>query len=150
VLKTLKRALGAALDDPHPIPAQERRQLHLAAAVLLHEARRADYDEGHERESSAAIAGLCDLFPLERAEAADLLAQGREKAQHLNSFYAPVTVIKREFEMPDRIRLVEHLWRVSFADGSLDYYEDHYVRKIAHLLYVPNTDSMLARNRARA
>jgi len=23
------------------------------------------------------------------------------------------------------------------------------VRKIAHLLYVPNTDSMLARNRAR-
>ena len=29
-------------------------------------------------------------------------------------------------------------------------YEDHYVRKIAHLLYVPNTQSMLARNRARA
>jgi uncharacterized tellurite resistance protein B-like protein len=36
------------------------------------------------------------------------------------------------------------------ADGRLDYYEDHYVRKIAHLLYVPNTDSMLARNRARS
>jgi uncharacterized tellurite resistance protein B-like protein len=150
VLKALKRALGAALDDPHPIPPQERRQLHLAVAVLLHEARRADYDEGHERESNAAIAGLRELFTLEHAEAADLLAEGREKAQHLNSFYAPVTVIKREFELPDRIRLVEHLWRVSFADGSLDYYEDHYVRKIAHLLYVPNTDSMLARNRARA
>jgi uncharacterized tellurite resistance protein B-like protein len=150
VLKALKRALGTALDDPHPIPPQERRQLHLAVAVLLHEARRADYDEGHERESNAAIAGLRELFTLEHAEAADLLAEGREKAQHLNSFYAPVTVIKREFELPDRIRLVEHLWRVSFADGSLDYYEDHYVRKIAHLLYVPNTDSMLARNRARA
>ncbi len=150
MLKALRRALGAALDDPHPIPAQERRQLHLAVAVLLHEARRADYDEGHERESSAAIAGLRDLFTLDPADAADLLTQGREKAQHLNSFYAPVAVIKRELGMPERIRLVEHLWRVSFADGSLDYYEDHYVRKIAHLLYVPNTDSMLARNRARA
>lgn len=52
--------------------------------------------------------------------------------------------------MPERVRLVEHLWRVTFADGRLDYYEDHYVRKIAHLLYVPNTDSMLARNRARS
>jgi len=38
---------------------------------------------------------------------------------------------------------------VSFADGELSLYEDHYVRKIAHLLYVPNIQSMLARNRAR-
>ena len=56
----------------------------------------------------------------------------------------------REFSMPERIQLVEHLWRITFADGRLDLYEDHYVRKIAHLLYVPNTQSMLARNRARA
>ena len=35
------------------------------------------------------------------------------------------------------------------AEGGLDLYEDHYVRKIAHLLYVPNTQTMLARNRAR-
>ena len=51
--------------------------------------------------------------------------------------------------MPERIRLIEHLWRISFADAQLNLYEDHYVRKIAHLLHVPNTDSMLARNRAK-
>ena len=90
-----------------------------------------------------------DIFALERSQAAELLAHGRERAAQLSSFYAPVSVIKREYSMEERIRLVEHLWRVSFADGKLDYYEDHYVRKIAHLLYVPNTDSMLARNRAR-
>jgi len=39
---------------------------------------------------------------------------------------------------------------VSFADGELSLYEDHYVRKIAHLLYVPNIQSMLARNCARS
>jgi uncharacterized tellurite resistance protein B-like protein len=58
-------------------------------------------------------------------------------------------VTKREFSMPERVRLVEHLWRVTFADGRLNLYEDHYVRKIAHLLYVPNTRSVLARNRGR-
>ena len=57
--------------------------------------------------------------------------------------------MKREFSIPERIRLVEHLWRVAFADAKLDPYEDHYVRKVAHLLYVPNTQTMLARNRAR-
>jgi len=58
-------------------------------------------------------------------------------------------VIKRDFSPEERVRLVEHLWRVAYADGRLDPHEDHYVRKIAHLLYVPNTQSMLARNRAR-
>ena len=149
MLKALKRALGATPTETEPLPAQERRQLQLAVAILVHEARRADYAEGDPQESDAGAAALADIFGLERAAAAELLAEGREKAQHLTSFYAPVTTIKREYSMPERINLVEHLWRVSFADGRLDIHEDHYVRKIAHLLYVPNTDSMLARNRAR-
>ena len=149
MLKALKRALGATPTETEPLAAQERRQLQLAVAVLVHEARRADYAEGDVQESDAGVAALMELFGLERAEAAELLAHGRDKAQHLTSFYAPVTAIKRDFSMPERIRLVEHLWRVTFADGRLDIHEDHYVRKIAHLLYVPNTDSMLARNRAR-
>jgi uncharacterized tellurite resistance protein B-like protein len=125
-------------------------RLELAVAVLVHEARRADYEEADLKESDAGITALKDLFGVEQQPAVELLAQGREKAQHLTSFYAPVTVIKREYSMAQRVRLVEHLWRVSFADGLLNPYEDHYVRKIAHLLYVPNTDNMLARNRARS
>lgn len=130
---------AAAADDP----------LKLAVAVLLHEARRADYRIGEE-ETVPAEHALADLFGLAPEACAALLEQGRARAEQLTSFFAPVSVIKRAFSLEERIRLVEHLWRVSFADGKLDYYEDHYVRKIAHLLHVPNTQSMLARNRARA
>lgn len=147
MLKAIRRALAGAQPDSH-VPAYERRQLQLAVAVLVHEARRADYAD-HTEESPVAEMALIDLFGLERAEATTLLAEGRAKAETLTSLYAPLSVIKREFELLERIRLIEHLWRVSFADAKLDYYEDHYVRKVAHLLYVPNTDSMLARNRAR-
>jgi uncharacterized tellurite resistance protein B-like protein len=145
MLRALKRALG----ESHPVAPRERHQLELAVAILVHEARRADYDEAHADESDAGVAALRDIFRLESADAAALLAEGREKARHLTSFYAPVTVIKREWSVAERVRLIEHLWRVSFADGLLNPYEDHYVRKIAHLLYVTNTDSMLARNRAK-
>ena len=124
-------------------------QLQLAVAVLVHEARRADWAEGGE-ESHAGVHALMDLFGLERGAAVELLAHGRERAQQLTSFYAPVSTVKREYSLEERIRLVEHLWRISLADGQLNLYEDHYVRKIAHLLYVPNTQSMLARNRARS
>jgi uncharacterized tellurite resistance protein B-like protein len=145
MLKTIRRLLDSAEADT---PALERRQLQVAVAVLLHEARRADYAHG-DAESAAAETALVEMFGLERRDAAALLDEGRAKAEQLTSFYAPVSVVKREFSLEDRIRLVEHLWRVTFADGRLNFYEDHYVRKIAHLLYVPNTQSMLARNRAR-
>ena len=148
MLRSLKRMLGAPAGET-VLPPQERQHLQLAVAVLLHEARRADSEEGGE-ESEAGVAALRALFGLGREEAARLLAQGRERAQQLSSFYAPVSVIKRDYSMEERIQLIEHLWRVAFADGRLNLYEDHYVRKIAHLLYVPNTQSMLARNRARS
>jgi uncharacterized tellurite resistance protein B-like protein len=149
VLKALRRMLDAAPADTHVVPAHERRQLQLAVAVLLHEARRADYAEGDE-ESIRGQQALADIFGLQPAESAALLEEGRAKAQHLTSLYAPLTTVKRDFSLEERVRLVEHLWRVAFAHGGLDPYEDHYVRKVAHLLYVPNTQSMLARNRARA
>ncbi len=149
MLKAIKRLFETAPAETHAVPAHERRQLQLAVAVLLHEARRADYAEGDE-ESGPAQRALVEMFGLEPSEAVELLEQGRARAQQLTSFFAPVSIVKREFSMPERIQLIEHLWRITFADGRLDLYEDHYVRKIAHLLYVPNTQSMLARNRARS
>jgi len=149
MLRAFRNLFDAAQVDSRPASGFERRQLLVAVAVLLHEARRADYVE-REDESAPAERALAELFGLAPAQAAGLLEDGRARAQQLTSFYAPVSVIKREFSLEDRIRLVEHLWRVTFADGRLDPYEDHYVRKIAHLLYVPNTQSMLARNRARS
>jgi len=149
MLKALKTLFDAAQTDAGPAAGFERRQLQLAVAVLLHEARRADYDVGDD-ESAPAERALGELFGLDPRASAALLEQGRARAQQLTSFYAPVSVIKREFSLEERTRLVEHLWRVSFADGRLDPYEDHFVRKIAHLLYVPNTQNMLARNRARS
>ena len=149
MLKALRRMLETAPADTHAMPAHERRQLQLAVAVLLHEARRADYAEGDE-ESARGQKALAEIIGLAPDESTALLEEGRARAQQLSSFYAPVTIIKRDFSLEERVRLVEHLWRVAFADGGLDPYEDHYVRKIAHLLHVPNTQSMLARNRARA
>jgi uncharacterized tellurite resistance protein B-like protein len=124
-------------------------QLQLAVAVLLHEARRADYAEASREETRRAQAALAEMFKLDEASSANLLEEGHAKAQTLTSFYAPVSVVKREYSMEERIALIEHLWHVAFADGDLNPYEDHYVRKIAHLLHVPNTQSMVARNRAR-
>ena len=146
MLKALKSLLEEA--SPKPAGAHERRHLHAAVASLLHEATRVDLDEAAVERTAAEMA-LADLFGLGLDECAAVLAEGRAKAQQLTSYFGPVSVIKRELGQPERVRLIEHLWRIAYADGPLDQYEDHYVRKIGHLLYVTNTDILMARNRAR-
>lgn len=146
MFKTLKSLFDESSSDA-AIPGFERRHLHLAVATLLHEATRVDL-ESHVAEYAAAERALADIFGLDAAGCAALLREARDKGG-LTSYFAPVAVIKRDFSMEQRVALIEHLWRLSYAHGQLDLYEDHFVRKIAHLLYVPNTQTMLARSRAQ-
>ena len=146
MLKTLKRLFG---DSAAAAVHYDDRHLHLAVATLLHESKRVDFGED-EAEHEAALAAMRALFGLDAAVADPLLAEGREKARQLESYFGPVGVVKRAFSLEQRAQLVEHLWRIAYADGRLDRDEDHFVRKISHLLHVSNTDCMLARSRARA
>ncbi|HZM46957.1 MAG TPA: TerB family tellurite resistance protein [Burkholderiales bacterium] len=149
MLKFLKSLLEQEEDGRRPIAGHERRHLHVAVASLLHEATRVDLAE-HEEERAVGAAALADLFGLADEAARAVFEEGAARAQQLTSYFGPVSVVKRDMALAERTRLIEHLWRVAYADGELDQYEDHYVRKIGHLLYVPNTEIMLARNRARS
>lgn len=140
LLAGLSGAPGAATGEP------ERRQLEMAVAGLLLEMMRADLKEG-AGEPAAMRAALQAMFGMAEPEADAVIHQAG--THRYTSYFGPVGVIKRLLGLAERTALVEHLWRVAFADDQLDPYEDHFVRKIAHLLHVPNTEAMLARQRAR-
>ena len=147
MLKTLSRFFQQFESVPHS--RAEVDELRLSAACLVQEARRVDL-EHDAREHPAAIDALVQMFALQTSDAERLLEAAREKTRQLTSYYSVVSVIKRDLSLDERILLIEVLWRVAYADGVLHGHEDHFVRKIAHLLYVPNTQVMLARSRARA
>ena len=144
------KKLAKLLSPPHetPSPVFQQHALEGAVATLLYEMTRMD-SEVKAVDLAAARAALADLFGLEMPRADALLDEAAHKAGRITSYFAQVSVINRRFEMAERIRFVEHLWRVAYADGGLDQYEDHLVRKISNLLYVPHVQCMLARQRAR-
>jgi uncharacterized tellurite resistance protein B-like protein len=147
MLKALK-SLFDAHAPARAMPEYERRHLQLAVASLLYEVTRVDMSELPD-EHAAAQQVLAELFGLDAEHCAAILAEGRDRARQLTSYFGPVSVLKRDYTQEERVHFIEQLWRVAYADGRLDPHEDHYVRKIAHLLYVPNTQCMLARGRAR-
>jgi uncharacterized tellurite resistance protein B-like protein len=142
MLDRLKKWLSSARDDAPALGLEQ------AVAALLYEMARMDY-EIKEEDLASARRALVALFAADEAAAAALLEQARAGSNRLTSYHEPLSAINATFTIEQKILLIEHLWRVAHADDSLHEHEDHLVRKIADLLYVPHVQTMLARQRAR-
>ena len=57
--------------------------------------------------------------------------------------------INERFDMPQKLRMVEHMWRVAYADGHLGDHERHVLWRVADLLHVPQGAYVHARLRAQ-
>ncbi|HUG23755.1 TerB family tellurite resistance protein [Piscinibacter sp.] len=149
MLKTLKDLFDAvrapaASESPH----DQQHSLQLATAVLLVEVMRAD-PELAATERSAVIAGLRDKFTLADDETARLLELAEHTSRGATDYYAFTSKINEGFEMEQKLRMIEHMWRVAYADGTLSAHENHVMRKVAELLYIPHGAYVHAKMRAR-
>ncbi len=124
------------------------RALHIATAALLLEMMRMD-DRYEASERSAVVDALRQQFGLDAAQLATLLALADEAARNAVDYFQFTSLINKGCGPEQKIRIVENLWRVAFADGHLDAHEQHLMRKIADLLYVGHADYHAAKVRAR-
>lgn len=128
-----------ALFQPEASAApHSERQLQLAAAALLIELARADYRDD-EREQQVIADAVRDTFDLDNETVAELVADARKHANDATSTHQFTSQINQHFGEEEKIELVRQLWRVAYADGALDKYEDHLIRKVAELLYVSHS-----------
>ena len=134
-----------------PTPATEAQVgepgLQLAAAVMLVEVMRADASfRPGERE--AVRAALRETFALGEDEANRLEELAETTARDATDYFAFTSRINERFDMPAKVRMIEHMWRVAYADGRLSEHERHVLWRIADLLYVPQGAYVNARLRA--
>lgn len=122
--------------------------LHVATAALLVEMTRMDGDIGAE-ERGRVLHAVEAKFDLRADETAELLRLAEEEAQQATDYYQFTSLIKDRLSPEEKERLIEHLWAVAYADGELHQYEEHLVRKLADLLYVPHKSLIAAKLRAQ-
>lgn len=137
----LERIFKGLRHAPHASPAEDRR---LAAAVLLLETARADY-EHHALELDAVRAGLAREFGLSGAALDTLLADAGEKAKHSVSLHEFVQTLNRTLPVDEKRSLLRLLWEVAYADGRIEPLEEHLLRRLADLLHLPHSDFIRAK-----
>ncbi|MEM8940662.1 MAG: TerB family tellurite resistance protein [Pseudomonadota bacterium] len=111
----------------------------LAAAALLVEVARADFEQGAEEDASMATL-LRDNLDLSEEQVNELLEQAGSAVDQATSLYEFTRAINDYYEPGDKVKLISDLWRVAYADSSLDKYEEHIIRRVADLIYVPHED----------
>ena len=148
MLKTLKDLFDGLLPPaPGANPQAAERALQLATAVMLVEVMRAD-TSFHPGEREAVLAALRDKFSLAADEAQRLAELAETTAKNATDLFTFTSRINERFEMPQKLVMVEHMWRVAYADGHLSAHERHVLWRIADLLHVPQGAYVNARLRA--
>jgi len=124
----------------------EEETLRLAAGALLMEAACMD---GHidDAELETVTSLLADQFKLTEAEASELAEAARKEVSQCGELYGFTRTLKDEFDHDQRVRMIEMMWHVAYADGELHDFEANLLRRASGLLYVSDRESGEARKR---
>jgi uncharacterized tellurite resistance protein B-like protein len=149
MLRKLAALFDNALARDKEDPVAREHALRVATALLLIEVAKADYAEDFAEDTSV-LESLKQFFALDDASAALLVEDARSTADRAVELQQFTRRLHEQLSMAEKQRVVEMLWQVALADTRLDKHEDHLVRRIAELLYVPHSDLIRIRNRVRS
>jgi len=128
-------------------PFDQEHALRISTATLLIEVCRADFQE-QESELDQMRRLMAEQFSLTDTELDELMLQARESADKLVSLQHITRQLNEQFDASMKIRVVEMMWQVVYADGAKHHYEEHLIRQVSELLYVPH--SMFIQDRHKA
>ena len=83
---------------------------------------------------------LLETYSLKLDDANELIANAEKTVNESTSLYGYTREVNDNFDYQSKLDLLDQLWRMAFADGNIDKYEEHVVRKISDLIHISHND----------
>ena len=133
------RSIFSKTSEEVSVKEQVSQKIDKTCAALIIEVALADkvFDES---EVNLLKEMLLKAYTLEAAEIQDLIENAEKAVKESTSLYEYTKEVNDNFDYESKLNLVDQLWRIAFADGNLDKYEEHVVRKIADLIHISHND----------
>ena len=147
LLTDLKEALFGNTESSE-VDLDSAQLNQITAAALMIEIAIMD-NHFDEKELSVLGQELTSQFKLSNDDIDKLIGLAREKNDQATSLYEFTRQINDEFTVQEKFNLITGMWRIAFADGDLDKYEEYMIRKVADLIYVAHGDFIRAKQVAR-
>lgn len=121
-------------------------KIQLAEAALMYHVIAVDGVIRDEEKSRMAEL-LSRQFGLNEEETKSLSIEAKTAEHEAIDLYKFTSILKRALNEEERIKIIEHLWEMVFADGVLHELEDNVVWRIAELLAVDSRNRVLLKQR---
>ena len=70
----------------------------------------------------------------------ELVSNAKQTVDESTSLYNYTREVNDNFSYDDKLLLLQSLWDIAYADGNVDKYEEHLIRKISDLIYISHSD----------
>ena len=107
--------------------------LRIATCALFLELANID-NEFSEEERDSILALLKAEYNLSEEHALELAQRAVDELKGSIDLWQFTNLINENYTEPEKMRVVELMWQIVYADGRLDKHEDYLVHKLAQLL----------------
>ncbi|WP_455212636.1 tellurite resistance TerB family protein [Kaarinaea lacus] len=148
MLKAIKQFFENNIGQIEEHNQDAEHRLQVATAALLIEIARADFHI-EDQELDQVAASLKTKFALTAQEVDGLIELATQEAKQAISYYEFTSLINQGFSFEQKLKVIELMWQVAYADDYLQKYEEALIRKISDLLYIPHSDFIAAKHRVK-
>ena len=125
------------------------QDLRVATAALLVHAAAIDGNISEaERDKLQSL--LRQRFELDDAAAGELIEQAAAADEKAVDLYHFTHLLNGSLGDNERLRMIEMMWTVAYADGTVSEFEDNLIWRVADLLGVSSTERIALRHRVAA
>ncbi|MEJ2471130.1 MAG: TerB family tellurite resistance protein [Desulfuromonadales bacterium] len=134
-----KRLRSLLQEDGPSVEENRFERVQVAACTLLLEVAHSD---GHYQSVEAKVVQdlLANTFGLSPAAIAELIEYAQTQREDSSDLFQFAREINAHFSREEKADVMEGIWRVIYADGTLDKYEDALARQLATLLRLDHKD----------
>ncbi len=142
-LKSFLSEFGEGTKNPAAFESDDYR---LAAAALLIHVMSIDGQE-KEQEHDKLRAILRKQFDLDNKQTDALIEAATAADREAIDLYRFTSLLNRSLDEAGRLRIVEMMWQIVYADGKVNEFEDNMIWRAADLLHVSSRDRIEMRRR---
>jgi len=134
MLDSLRRIFGADSEKMEP-SAKTEAELRMATCALLVETAMAD-DNLSPEEFQKIVQVLKGRFDLTDAGVHELIEAAREEHRKSTDVWSFASQVNEALTREQKFEVMEMIWKVVYADGTMDKFEDYMAKKLHRLLRI--------------
>ncbi len=124
-----------------------QQRLQVATCALFVEMAMIDGDFSNE-ERTSILNIMNDLFDVTTEQTQEIIeAASAEVDNSIDSWYF-TNLLNTSFSKPERVTIVEYLWKLVLADGHMDKHEAYLTKKVSGLLKLSHEEFISAKQKA--